>query len=130
MTPPSSSADNKASGGNEDQTFGRFPRGALVWSSGGKPENVASSLMAGKDLVGSRLDFSPLGVLSPQMNPSTPLGNLQTPKASSQATMSENNQPQQTPTSASPLINATNSELKMKRVSPSLYVRRQGPFSS
>ena len=101
---------NESKPAAEPRTFGKFPRGALIWSSSGKPENVSS--LAGNSMLGSRLDFSPLGVLSP----STPLGNLQTSKVGGGSLGEANLQSQQT-SSSSPLINATNSEHKMKRVS-------------
>lgn len=90
-----------------ERKFGRFPHGALVWSSGGKAENVLPT----NSLVGSRLEFSPLGVLSPHINPSTSFGNVQTPKIGSQGSSD------QSQTSSVPLINATNSDHKLKRVS-------------
>ena len=106
--------------------FGRFPRGALIWSSDGKRENV--SCMSTSNLLGpSRLDFSqvsPLSVLSPQTNPSTPFSNnLQTPKSGGGPVPLENSQPQQT-TSSAPLINATNSEHKIKPRVSSLQTRK------
>ena len=106
--------------------FGRFPRGALIWSSDGKRENV--SCMSTSNLLGpSRLDFSqvsPLSVLSPQTNPSTPFSNnLQTPKSGGGQVPLENSQPQQT-TSSAPLINATNSEHKIKPRVSSLQTRK------
>ena len=111
----------------EVRGFGRFPRGALIWSSEGKPENI--NFMSPSNLVGSRLDFSPLGVLSPHTNPATPFSNLQTPKSGGGQGPLENNQPQQT-TSSAPLgqINATNSEHKIKRVSS--YFLMLGPLQA
>ena len=81
----------------ERLSFGRFPRGALVWSSNGKPEPLNNASMT--SLQGSKLDFSPLGVLSP-FNPSSPLTGVQ--KA--------------TPLPEGPLNNSTNSDHKVKRV--------------
>ena len=81
----------------ERLSFGRFPRGALVWSSNGKPEPLNNASMT--SLQGSKLDFSPLGVLSP-FNPSSPLTGVQ--KAS--------------PMPEGPLSNSTNSDHKVKRV--------------
>ena len=88
-TPPSS-------GSTKECSFGRFPRGALVWSNG-KPEQLQSSMQAPIN----RLDFnSPasLSILSPHStNPTlTPLQ------------QSSENQPQ---TSSAPLFNATNKRL-------------------
>ena len=89
---------------SSSRAFGRFPRGALVWSSNGKPEplNNASSLTS---LQGSKLDFSPLGVLSP-FNPSSPLTGVQ--KA--------------TPLPEGPLNNSTNSDHKVKRVCHAIII--------
>ena len=86
----------------ESKSFGRFPRGALVWSSNGKPEFLNNSNLS--SLQGSKLDFSPLSVLSP-FNPSTPLSGVQSGKA---------NTPN--PDSSAPLNNSTNSDHKVKRV--------------
>ena len=93
-TPPSSGTAKECS-------FGRFPRGALIWSNG-KPEQLQPAQQPG--LQGARLDFSPQSILSPHStnNPTTPL----------QSGSSEN-QPQ---TSSAPLFNATNSDHKIKRV--------------
>ena len=98
--------------------FGRFPRGALIWSSEGKRENV--NCMSTSNLLGpSRLDFSQvslLSVLSTQPNPLTPFSNnLQTPKSRVDQVPLENNQPQLT-TSSAPMKNVTNSEHKIKWV--------------
>ena len=106
---PTSAAANETRPSHDLRTFGRFPRGALIWS-GGNPEYAP-----GSGLAVPKLDFSPLGVLSPCMNPSTPLSNLQTPKVGGGQGLSEAIQSQQT-SSSSPLINATNSDHKIKRV--------------
>lgn len=96
MTPPMNEYKNST-----ERTFGRFPRAALVWSSNGKQDNVGSSTVG---LQVARLDFSPLGVLSP-CNPM-----LQTPK------MGVSGPSDQQPSSSSiPLMNSINSDLKVKR---------------
>ena len=99
----SSSTTPPSSGSTKECSFGRFPRGALIWSNG-KPEQLQSSQQqATPGLQGARLDFSPHSILSPHStNPTTPL----------QGGSSEN-QPQ---TSSAPLFNATNSDHKIKRV--------------
>ena len=93
----SSSTTPPSSGTAKECSFGRFPRGALIWSNG-KPEQLQPQ----PGLQGARLDFSPQSILSPHStnNPTTPL----------QSGSSEN-QPQ---TSSAPLFNATNSDHKIK----------------
>jgi tetratricopeptide (TPR) repeat protein len=99
MTPPTT----EFRGGTNDRSFGRLPRGALVWSSNGKSEQTGVN----PNLQGARLDFSPLTALSPfSPNPSTPV---------QQSAVGSSVAGDQSSSSAVPLINTTNNDTKIKR---------------
>ncbi len=112
MTPPVMSMAGNGGGGssgtgNRFTSFGRLPRGALVFSSSGKAEPLASQNLINASGLAAKLDFSPLAVLSPcSLNMSsasmmtTPIGG-----GSCGVTVQDG-----TPTSNAPLINTTNNE--------------------
>ena len=89
-------------------SFGRLPRGALVFSSSnGKTEPVSAitqSNLANLSGLQTKLDFSPLAVLSPcTFNVSSPAPALAAGVAVTPGVGAD-----QTPTSGAPLINTTN----------------------